>query len=154
MPQYQSYLKDCDCKRDGIILHEGKAVCRWCRKPYEKGGCLFYESEQFEKEKDIPKEWEITSYLAVPDVIKSVERLTDNILFTIGDEVYIKKNTGGDTKFTISKFEVEPHNNLMVTAKGTMCRWNITLLQKVNPKEDVLNKDDVLKVIQTLQKFL
>lgn len=59
MSEYQSYLRDCKCEREGIILHEGKAVCRWCRTPYAKGGCLFYEPEHFKKHKP---EWEILSF--------------------------------------------------------------------------------------------
>jgi len=64
---YQCYLKDCDCEGGGIILHEGKAVCRWCRKPYGKGAMINYLPEHFQPEKsDTGKgskvDWEIVSF--------------------------------------------------------------------------------------------
>jgi len=52
---YQTYLKDCDCENGGIILHEGEAVCRWCRKPYGKGGKMYYEPNHFKASKQ-PKQ--------------------------------------------------------------------------------------------------
>jgi hypothetical protein len=50
--EYQSYLKDCDCYT-GIILIDNKAVCRWCRKPYAKGGKMFYEPGHVEVKKPL-----------------------------------------------------------------------------------------------------
>jgi hypothetical protein len=44
---YQTYLKDCDCSNGGIIIHDGIAVCRWCRKQYCKGGDINYEPQHF-----------------------------------------------------------------------------------------------------------
>lgn len=46
---HQTYLKGCNCSNGGIILHEGKAVCRWCLTPYGKGGCISYPPESFKK---------------------------------------------------------------------------------------------------------
>jgi hypothetical protein len=48
---YQCYLRDCDCSSAGIILHNGKPVCRWCRKSYGKGGMINYLPEHFQSEK-------------------------------------------------------------------------------------------------------
>lgn len=49
---YQTYLKDCECDNGGIILKDGKAVCRWCRKPYAQGGVLSYKDSHFLNKKD------------------------------------------------------------------------------------------------------
>lgn len=114
---YQTYLKDCDCETGGIILHEGKAVCRWCREPYAKGGMMNYLPKHFKQSKqseqlNTDKEWEVASYI-LNDVIytkhsngyysqtndrllignqkdaeiKSVRRLSDNVVFSVGDKV-------------------------------------------------------------------
>ena len=86
---HQTYLKDCDCKMEGIILFNGKAVCRWCRKPYTEGGSMGYVDEHFEQ----PKEYEILQYGYAqnnenkPDqqYIHSVKRLSDSEVFSINE---------------------------------------------------------------------
>lgn len=46
---YQTYLKNCDCPNGGIIIYQGKAVCRWCRKPYSEGSKMNYLPEHFQQ---------------------------------------------------------------------------------------------------------
>lgn len=43
---HQTYLQDCECTTHGVILYDGKAICRWCRKPYAKGGLIGYSDAQ------------------------------------------------------------------------------------------------------------
>lgn len=49
MSVYQTYLKDCNCDGNGILFKDNVAVCRWCRTPYTKGGCMNYDDEHFQK---------------------------------------------------------------------------------------------------------
>src|SRR6185312_3942529 len=72
--EYQTYLKDCNCKHDGIIIKDGIAVCRWCRTPYGKGGCMLYEEEHFKVNK---------GYLFITE---------DNVIIYEGDYYYSVNN--------------------------------------------------------------
>src|ERR1035437_2505122 len=101
---YQSFLKDCDCGLGGIIFHiengQNIAVCRWCRKPYAKGGNLSYEEEHFKSStidykilfyKNINTGNVVEASLFHPAwivlyKIQSVLRLSDGEIFAIKDE--------------------------------------------------------------------
>lgn len=44
--KYQTYLPSCTCK-SGVLFHGGNVCCRLCRKPYEKGGEMYYYENDF-----------------------------------------------------------------------------------------------------------
>ncbi len=98
MSAYQTYLKDCDCSNGGIIIYDYKVICRWCRKPYAKGGVINYEKECF---KEVKPDYEIVE-MKYRDCIMpysnnqmwtdrwtifSVRRLSDNEVFSVGDYI-------------------------------------------------------------------
>lgn len=56
--EYQTYLKNCKCPMEGIIIYNGKALCRWCRMPYSRAGVMQYNDEHFGQQQ--LKDWEIT----------------------------------------------------------------------------------------------
>ena len=85
---HQTYLKDCNCTNGGIIIWEGKAVCRWCRVPYAKGGCMSYLPEHFQSPHSGSVEWEIVAYhrKEKPSVITTLR----------GNGLWLNKGTDGD----------------------------------------------------------
>jgi hypothetical protein len=155
--QFQTYLKDCECKSDGIILYNGKAVCRWCRNPYGKGGCINYENEHFESKQ--PKEdYEILSLIGqdgsviyksgytypecfqtlvnAKDVFKinSVQRNTDMEVFSL-DEI---TNLG-----RIVKFEIYNNTMMYATFEGGLRSAHISNLEKVKQREPLFTTVDM-----------
>src|SRR5688572_8378091 len=101
---FQTYLKDCDCRNGGVLMYEGVTYCRWCRTPYAKGGQMNYEPEHFKASHttEEKRDWEIVSVtnkaskVTLPYTepfypeywdIHSVRRLSDNEVFSVGDEV-------------------------------------------------------------------
>ncbi len=51
---FQTFLKDCDCKGGGVLIRGGVIHCRWCRKPYAKGGMINYSHLHFPESQSIP----------------------------------------------------------------------------------------------------
>jgi hypothetical protein len=147
---HQTYLKDCNCSDDGIIIKDGAAVCRWCRTPYAKGGCMAYEEKHFQQK---PKEWEI---LSVIDGVKngidetglvaavnpsdtyswmksgvkihSVRRLSDGEVFTVGDRVRLS----GTATAPIISFEIR-HGEMW--ARGDLTKAKQPLFTTEDGKE-------------------
>jgi hypothetical protein len=113
---YQTYVKDCDCGSDGIIIYEGEAVCRWCRTPYVKAGSMFYEKYHFKCDHE-PKDYEIVKFkqwtnehghVCANTDIHSVRRLSDGEVFTVGDKINF--GTDGYNGYNpIEKFTIENH---------------------------------------------
>ena len=87
---HPTYLKDCECKSTGIIIHESEAFCRWCLKRFAEGGNMFYHVADFIKSKTVKqKDYEVMSgtqspYPA-PLEILSVKRISDGEIFSVGD---------------------------------------------------------------------
>jgi hypothetical protein len=52
--QFQTYLKDRDCKSSGILIYNDLPHCRYCRKVYATGGKINYNEDHFIKE-EYPK---------------------------------------------------------------------------------------------------
>ncbi len=112
---FQTYLKDCNCKHGGTLIYNGKIHCRWCRTPYANGGHMMYEPEHFPQQltsKEVEKDYEIID--VVDDVefihpyneaicggckIHSVKYLPTGEVFTVGD----KTNKGEIVSFQIIK---------------------------------------------------
>jgi len=130
---HQTYLKDCNCTNGGIIIWEGKAVCRWCRVPYAKGGSIIYLPEHFPSSHSGSVEWEIVNRYdrnnGIHDddefcdklgcKIWSVLRKSDNVTFSVGE----KTNCG-----TIDIFEIHS-GKMMVNFKE---RESLTLLKNLS----------------------
>lgn len=189
---YQTYLKDCDCRNAGIIIHEGIAVCRWCRTPYGKGGNINYEEEHFQYkaiQRDIPKNdwyvlsfrskadhsliwvWEFnfyecpngsrgfpkftildflnkTSSIQIDIEIKSVIRLSDNEVFSVGDEVAIREGVTHKWFGKIFEFKILGKDLIIgiwqdgeTSSTGSLHR-TITDIEKVKPKVPLFTTED------------
>lgn len=53
---HQTYLKDCSCKTDAVIVLDGEVFCRQCILPYSDGGIMFYDVKQKESDMFIWRE--------------------------------------------------------------------------------------------------
>lgn len=121
--EYQTWLQQCDTEHTGVIVKDGIPVCRWCRRPYEEGGNIFYKDEHFQEEKT-KRDWEVlklrignTDHIVDADKsdgsareyhIHSVKRLSDGEVFSIGDEVEWNGGYNGG----ILRFYVKPDEGL------------------------------------------
>lgn len=163
---YQTYLKDCNCEYGGIILHNGVAVCRWCRTPYAKGSLINYSHVHFKKEtKD--KDYEVLSFinknnntvLAVTDIppcyvvndylpwnslynIHSVKRLSDGEVFNVGD---ILTNLGMDNGDYPIK-SINAINGTIAFGYGNSGVIIINYAKKANIKKHLFTTEDGVEI--------
>jgi hypothetical protein len=163
---HQTYLKDCNCSDDGIIIKDGAAVCRWCRTPYAKGGCMAYEEKHFQQK---PKEWEI---LSVIDGVKngidetglvaavnpsdtyswmksgvkihSVRRLRDNEIFTVDEVTGQGRVTGFQTEG--NELFAECENGLRYVYLSNLTKTAKQPLFTTEDGKEVYKGDDVFFV--------
>lgn len=50
---HNSLIFNCNClMAPGIIIHNNKAFCRWCKKELIKGGSMVYNSDCFDNKKE------------------------------------------------------------------------------------------------------
>lgn len=130
---HQTYLKDCNCINGGIILYEGKAVCRWCRIPYTEGGQMNYDSEHFHSKQaaSVQRDWEIVKIdnstfklpskgvknedmVAAGSTIISVKRVSDGEVFTVGD--MIEMSFENIKIAAIERFQIDGLNDKEIAA--------------------------------------
>ncbi len=104
-------------------------------------GGMSRDLENFKKskEKDIPKcEWEILSgsFLNGKRHIYSVKRLTDNIVFILGEP----------TGFGVIKEFTIIHNNLMYVSMGNGSCISLMSIQKVEAKKALFTTEDGVEI--------
>ena len=123
MSAYQTYLKDCDCSTEGIIIYNNKAVCRRCRKPYAQGGVINYEKEHFEEVK-----------LNIP-------------LFTTEDGVQIFE---GDSVYSVSQIYLSSlfHSSCGIKTKLIANRDNLILFSKKEAAEEYILLNKPIEITQ------
>ena len=142
MSAYQTYLKNCDCSTEGIIIYNNKAVCRRCRKPYAQGNVINYDKAHFE---EVKPDYEIKCWDIVEgkQCIYEVLRLSDNEVFSVGDEIATGK---------IISFSYLKETGLFIevdTRKLTYYYpYRISEISKVKPKIPLFTTEDGVQLFK------